>query len=267
MSQPAPAPAVANMEAGFTLVELLIAIILSVMFSGLVLGFMIDYWRGTATLINDSETLVSRQDAGDSLRQHLNPATHLIEQNSIADAHATVPDPGDASGTHWLIIHAIPGTTALPAKGSYTPLIYFESPSLDSSKNFIMNGAQPYYDEFILYLDGTNKELLLRSLANPNAPGDTLQTTCPPASATSSCPADTVIGTDLSAVDERYFSRSGLTVDYTSSTDPVTNQYDGPDFPAVDVVELTLHFSRQSVVNGGFNTLNETIVRVALRNS
>lgn len=253
-------------SAGFSLVELLVAMVLTLMFSGLVLNFLISFWGASATLQSDSETLITRQNAGDKLREALNAASHLIDQNSIADSHVLVNDPSDSTGTFWLLIHAIPSSISMPASGSFTPVFYFEAPSVDSSKEFIMNGEQPYYDEFILYLDGSKKELLLRTLVNPNATGDRLQTTCTPAIATSSCPADTMIASDVTEVDTRYFSRSGNTIDYTSITDPTTGDYIGPDFPAADVVELTVHIGRSSVVHGGADTSTETIVRVALRN-
>ena len=249
-----------------TLVELVIAMTFALMFSVLVLSFMLSFWSGVATLENDSETFVTRQNAGDRLREALNLATQLVDQNSLPDSHTLVGDPSDATGTYWLLIHAIPGTTSMPASGSYTPVFYFESPSVDSSKNFIMNGSQPYYDEFILYLNGTTKQLLMRTLVNPSATGDRLTTTCPASAATATCPADTVIASDVSSVSLRYFSRSGNTIDYTSITDPNTGNYIGPDFPSVEVVEVTLHLSRSSTLNGGQSTLNETIVRVALRN-
>lgn len=257
---------VGNDEHGFTLVELVVYMTLAVMFTILVFSFMFDFWGSAATLENDSETFVTRQDAGDSLRDRLNAAAHLISQNSIGDAHTLVGDPSDSTGTYWEIIHAIPGTTSMPGSGSYAPVIYYESPSIDSSKNYIMNGSQPYDDEFVLYLNGSTKQLLLRTLVNPSASGDRLKTSCPAASASSTCPADTIIASDVTSVSARYFSRSGNTIDYTSVVDPVTGLPIGPDFPSVEVVELTLNLGRKSTVNGSQSTLNETIVRVALRN-
>jgi type II secretory pathway pseudopilin PulG len=252
-------------EAGFTLVELLVVMILTIMFSGLILTFFLDLWGSTASLENDSETLVTRQDAGDVLREAFNVTSSLINQNGIADAHANNPDPGDVSGTHWLILHAIPGNTAMPASGT-TPLLYYTAPSVDSSKNFIMNGVQPYQDEFVLYLDGSTKQLLLRTLASPGASGNRKVTSCPPAQASASCPADRLLATDVSSVDKRYFSRSGNLLDWTSITDPVTGASIGPDFPSVEVLELTLNLHRKSVLHAGNDTTNKTIIRVAFRN-
>ena len=129
-----------------------------------------------------------------------------------------------------------------------------------------MNGAQPYYDEFILYLNGSTKQLLLRTLANPNASGDLHKTSCPAASASSSCPADLIMSDTITSVDTAYYSKSGNTIDFTSSTDPITGQYDGPDFPVVEVISITLHLNVRATIEGTTATTNQTVIRVALRN-
>lgn len=253
-------------QAGFTLVELIVAMILIVFFSGMVLTFMFDFWGSAATLQTDSETLVERENAEDRVRSLLNVTSHLIDQNSIADSNVEVPDPGDSTGTHWLLIHAIPETITMPASGQYASVFYFQAPSVDANKNFILSGAQEYYDEYVFYLNGSTKQMLVRSLANPNATGNALTTTCPPASATSGCPADTVISSDVTSVDLNYYSKSGNVINYESSTDPSTGQYDGPDFPAVEVVQLTIHLQRNAAIDGATSTSNQTVIRVALRN-
>ncbi len=251
---------------GFTLVELLLYIILVSMFSTMVVTAMLDYWSTVATLINDNETLVSRADAGDSLRTYLNAAAKLADQNSVQDDHVLVPDPSDSTGKYWLTIHAIPGTTNMPSTGSYAPIFYFEAPSVDSSKNFIMNGTQPYYDEFILYLNGTTQQLLLRTLVNPSATSDRLKTSCPATLASSTCPAALIMSDYISSVDLSYYSKAGTSINYTSSTDPSTGLYNGPDFPLVEVVSMTLHLNRRATIKGSTPTMNETVIRVALRN-
>ena len=252
-------------QGGFTIPELIIVMTVTALLTVFILGFALDYSGSTANLENDAETFVTRQNSGDALRDALNVGSTLISQNSIADSHVLVTDPSDATGTHWLFIHAIPGNIATPSSG-YKPVFYYTAPSVDSSKNFIMNGAQPYYDEFVLYLSATNHQLLQRTLVNPYATGDRLKTTCPLAQATASCPADKNMGTDIASIDTRYFSKSGNTIDYTSITDPLTGGYIGPDFQAVEVIELTLHLSRKATYHGTANTSNETIIRVALRN-
>jgi prepilin-type N-terminal cleavage/methylation domain-containing protein len=250
---------------GFTLVELLVVMVLTVMFSGIIMTFFLDLWGSTATLENDSETFVSRQDAGDKLREAFNAATDLVTQNGIPDNHPNNIDPTDPTGTYWLKIHAIPATTDMPSSGT-TPLLYFEAPSVTSSKTFIMNGIAPFQDNYVLYLDAATKSLKMRVIANPTASGDRVTTTCPTANVSPSCPADKTIASDITSVSTRYFSRSGNLLDWTSITDPLTGQYIGPDFPSVEVVEVTLHLARKSTLHGGTNTTNETIIRVAFRN-
>jgi hypothetical protein len=230
-----------------------------------VLSFFLDLWGSTASLENDSETFVTREDAGDSLREAFNAASGLINQNGIADTHTDNPDTTIPSGNFWTPIHAVPGTTNMPTTGT-TPVLYFQAPSVDSSKNFILNGSLSYQDNFVLYLDSSNKSLMLRSLANPSATGDRILTSCPPNLATSTCPADRVVAADVSAMSMRYFSRSGNLLDWTSIVDPITGAYIGPDFPSVEVLELTLQLHRKSTLHSGAATDNQTIVRIAFRN-
>src|SRR5258708_1589683 len=130
-----------------------------------------------------------------------------------------------------------------------------------------MNGSQPYEYEYIFYLDGSTKELLSRVLANPSATGNSAKTTCPPAMATLSCPADKIVAENVASVATRYFSRTGNTIDYTSIWDPDTNSYAGPDFPSVDVIEFTLNLTLKPIFQTTNATVNATIIRVAMRNS
>jgi hypothetical protein len=266
MSRPYYLRSNGSSQAGFTVPELIIMMVVTTLLTLLVFSFAVSFWSTTATLQSDSDTLATRLNADDALRRLLESSSGLIEQNSILDPYAANPDPVSGNN-YWVTIHAIPGNTPVGTTGTTTPLLYSQAPSIDASKNMIMNGSQPYQDQFVLYLNGTTKQLLLRNLANPSATGDQLKTSCPANHTTSTCLADRIISDNVSSVDTRYFSRSGNTIDFTSITDPNTGNYAGPDFPAVDVVELTLHLYHQSTLHGGTNTLNQTTIRVALRNS
>jgi len=254
-------------QAGFTLVELMSTLVITLLFSGLIIYFTFEYWRTSATLSNDMETFVGRLNAGDRLREALNASSGLINQNSIADTHTGNADPAQPSGTYWLPIHAIPGDIAMGAAGTITPVLYFKAPSIDTSKNIVLNGAQPYEDEFVLYMDGSTKALRMRVLANGSATSNSRVPTCPPASVSSTCPIDRLIAENISKVTMRYFSRSGNLIDYTSIVDPTTGAYIGPDMTSVEVVEIGLSVFKKSTVHGGADTSSQTIVRVALRNS
>lgn len=256
-----------NNQKGFSLPELIVVIVLSGLFSSLILFFFINYFRYGYLLQADLDTLTTRLNAGDILREGVGSSTGLIIQNSIADSNTLVADPDNASGNYWLPIHAIPGNKPVGNSGTETPLIYFRRFSLNNSGNYIMNGSQPYEDEYILYLDGTTRSLMQRTLANPSATGNRATTSCPPNLASVSCPADKTVADDLASIDMRYFSRNGNLIDYTSIWDADTNSYIGPDFTVVEVVELTLNLSKKPSLQTTYATSNSTIIRIALRNA
>jgi type II secretory pathway pseudopilin PulG len=257
---------IANNE-GFTITELLIVIIMTSLLTLIVMLFAFDLWRTSAIQEADNDTLLNRFNAGDVLREEIGTSSGLIIQNGIADAHVLVPDASIPGNNYWQPIHAIPGNKFVGATGTYTPLIYFRRNSVNNSKAYIMNGNLPYEDEYVLYLDGTKKALMQRNLANPSASGDKLKTSCPPAIATATCPADKTIATDLASVSVRYFSRTGNQIDWTSITDPDTGAYIGPDFPAVEVMEFTINVSKKPSFSSTNPVRNSTIIRIALRNS
>lgn len=252
-------------EEGFTLPELLVVIFLSSMFTGLLLFFMISYWRYGLMLESDLDTLGSRLNAGDYLRENLNPSSGLINQNSIADANPHKPDTTAVPANYWELIRAIPGTISVGASGTYTPVVYFRRPSVNTSGAVAMNGTQPFEDEYVIYLDGTTKKLMSRILANPSVVNNRILTSCPPSVATVSCPADRIVSADVSSVQMRYFSKTGNLIDYTSSYDTDTNSYTGPDFPVVEVVEFTINLSKKPLFQKTNATVNSTVIRVALR--
>jgi prepilin-type N-terminal cleavage/methylation domain-containing protein len=253
-------------QRGLTIVELLVVIIVSSIIMTVITTFALNYWTNSAVLQTDEETLVTRLTAGDYLRNTVNAASGLIIQNDLADNHVGNADPADGTGKHWLPIHAVPGTIAVGGTGTTTPLVYFNRPSINTSQAIIMNGTTPYQDDVVLYLNGTTKQLLARIVANPYAPGNRASTTCPVAIATTSCPRDTLIADQVSSVTMRYFSRSGNTIDHNSITDPLTGNYIGPDFPSVEVVEFNLKLLKKAQLKKGQTTINQTVVRVALRN-
>lgn len=252
---------------GFTIPELLVVIILAAFFSTLIMDFAFNYWRDAFSLQSDEDTLTTRLNAGDILREEIGTSSGLIIQNSLADPNALVPDPAIPGGKYWLPIHAIPGNKPAGSSGAITPLIYFRRYSVNASGQYIMNGTQPYEDEYVLYLSGSGKSLMQRSLANAAATGNKLKTSCPASLATATCPADKVIATNLASVDMRYFSRTGNTIDYTSIFDTNTNSYAGPDFTVVEVVELQLNLSAKPTFQKTNSTSNSTIIRIALRDS
>jgi hypothetical protein len=254
-------------DSGFTVAEMLTTTIVTAFFVTIILFFMFNYWRYGSLLEANLDTFVTRLDAGDYLRENLGNSSGTIIQNSIADNHTLVPDPAISSNLYWKPLHAIPGNTSMGSGNTYKPLLYYKRYSVNTSGSLIMNGTQPYEDEYVLYMDGTTKKLFVRSLANPNASGNRLKTSCPPAQATTNCPADKAIVQDLASIDLKYFARSGNTIDWTSITDPNTGQYAGPDQPAVEAIEFTIHLIKKPFLQTTNASVKDTVIRVALRNT
>lgn len=253
-------------QSGFTIPELLIAISITGILITLILVFTVSYSRFGASLQLVSDSLVTRLNISDYFREKLGSSSGLITQNSIADINTGNPDTTISPAYFWKKNHAIPGNIANGSDGNITPVFYFKRYSQGSSGSFIMNGLVPYEDEYVIYMNNTTKSLNVRYLANPNATGNRLTTTCPSASATSSCPADAELINNVQSVDVRYFSRSGNLIDWTSIYDSGSGTYVGPDFPAVEVVELKINSTVTTKYQS--NTLNNaTIIRVAIRNT
>lgn len=254
-------------ESGFTVPELVTVMVVSLLFVNLIMFFGYNFWRTSILQGADQDTLITRLNAGDYLRENVGESAGLIIQNSLPDNSALAPDPAYANGFYWLPIHAIPGQISVGGNGTITPLLYFRKFSVNKSKAVVMNGTVPYEDEYILYLNGTTKQLLARTIANNNVANNKVSTTCSPTTATSTCPADKVVADSVSSVNMRYFSKTGTPLDYTSSTDPSSGAYNGPDFPIVEVVEFTINLQEKPLFEKSIATQNSTVIRIALRNS
>lgn len=252
-------------QKAFTIPEVLTVMVVTSVFVGIILFFTFNYWRYGALLESDLDTFVTRMNVGDNLRELVGTSSGLINQNSIPDSNTNNADPAYPSNLYWYPVHAIPGNTSISS--GTTPLLYFRRHSTNTSGAVAMNGAQPYEDEYILYINGSTKQLLLRTLANTNVANNKLKTSCPPAIATNTCPADKVLANDLASVDMRFFSRTGNLINYTSSYDNSINSYNGPDYPVVDVMEFTVNITKKPFLQKTNATTNSTIVRIALRNT
>ncbi|HVX24342.1 MAG TPA: prepilin-type N-terminal cleavage/methylation domain-containing protein [Candidatus Saccharimonadales bacterium] len=154
---------------GFTIVELLVVVsvfaIIGVAYSYLVANYFVVINRNgeladmTMTSQNLLRSTVENIRLGDGVRQ----------SNQITDPNA--PGGGwNTSDTSFVIVLAVP--------------------ALDSSHDYIIDPdtGSPYMNELIYYKNGS--QLMERRLANPDAAGDTLKTTCPSNLATPTCQAD-----------------------------------------------------------------------------
>lgn len=253
-------------QEGFTISELVIVLVMTSLLMGVIMMFVFYFWKYSYVLDYSQDSLVQRLNVNDFLRDSIGTSAGLINQNGLADAHTNLPDPAIPSNLYWKPLHAVPGNYPISNNGSAVPLIYYRKFSVNGQGAFIMNGVQPYEDEYVLYLDSNTKQMMLRTLANPNAANNKAKTSCPPSVADNNCPADKTLINDIKSVDIRYFSRSGNLIDWTSVWDPDINSYAGPDLANAEVVELTINVERLAFYSTNRNTINSTIIRIALRN-
>lgn len=154
---------------GFTLVELNLSIAIMAIIAVSLLAIITNY----LVLITRTNTIIDMTvDSQSLLRtavEELRYGAGVRQTNTITDANA--PAGGwNTSNANFVIIIA--------------------TPAADSDRNYIIDTStgSPYMNELVYYKSG--RTLYKRILANPSATGNSLTTSCPPASATASCPAD-----------------------------------------------------------------------------
>lgn len=265
---------------GFTLVEMIIVIVMTTVLSMIIFAIGYQYLKQAASLSARTNFYHDRLNVADYLRQNVGMSTGLLNQNSISDPNRLVPDAADATNTRWKLIHAIP--SALGSAATITPIVYYSQDALRRDGTPIMNGANPYQNEFIMYHDGPTSELRIRALAHPGAVDNITQTTC--TTATPTCPKDKVLLTGVQTVEMRYFSRSGEDIDFRDSCDPdvyycagttppACEQIDpytgcnGLDFSQVEVAQFKLKVRKTIESDVSRSIYNSTIIRIALRNA
>lgn len=168
-------------EAGFTTIEIMIAITMMSVIALVVLDFFVDnlisYHRNESQVMLQANT----RQAIDALSRTIRSAQGVEATNSITDANQTGGWSTDAN------------------------TIVLATPSLDSSQNPIYADASHntlYTDNIILYVD--SDIIYRRVLANPNASGNAAITTCPPSAASPSCPADSRVVEDIATLTLAY---------------------------------------------------------------
>ena len=95
-------------------------------------------------------------------------------------------------------------------------VIVIPVPAVDSSHNYIIDPAtgSPYMNELVYYKSGLT--LMQRTLANGNATGNSLNTSCPPSLATASCRADRELATYVSSMTFILYDQDGAQTTDTS---------------------------------------------------
>jgi prepilin-type N-terminal cleavage/methylation domain-containing protein len=156
-------------QTGFTLTELSISITIIGMLTVSLLGALTYYYTNimrnniAADMNLDSQNLIR------STAEEIRYGSGVRQTNTISDPNS--PAGGwNTSNANFVIVIAKPAT--------------------DTSNNYIIDSltGAPYTNEIVYYKQGS--DLFRRNLAHPLATGNSFKTSCPPQSATASCPAD-----------------------------------------------------------------------------
>jgi len=214
-------------DQGFTLVELNMSItILAIIMVSLLAVFTTFLVIITRNNVSTDMT-VDSQNLLRTVVEEIRYGAGVRQTNTITDANG--PTGGwNTSNTSFVIITAIP--------------------ALDSSNEYIIDTdtGLPFFNEMVYFKQDST--LHKRILANPAAAGNKLKTTCPSASASSSCPADIKLVDNVSSMVFTLYDQ-----DNGATTDPLLARS----------VKIDLTMSRETF--GAPLTLDNSI-RTTLRN-
>ncbi len=179
-------------QSGLTLVELLIALTLTSAIFTLIISFSVDKLTDSSkqsiryTLLSNAETGLNR------VANDIRLATSADDNNRWQDPYSPGA-PGDQ----------------LSWQSSSSSTLVLAIAAVDGNNNIIFDDAHDYVsakNNVIYYL--SNGTLYRRTLAAPNT-GNVAVTTCPPASATGSCPADRDVLDNVSSFSVQYYGSDG----------------------------------------------------------
>lgn len=215
-------------EAGLSIVELLVVIGISSM---LLVAFL------TVSLYMYGDTIrstVYSQMATESSRILRSVVEELRQSSSIRTSNAN-PD-ANAPGGGW--------TTS-----NSNLILIISVPAVDSNNEFIMDPdtGYPFSNEIVYFASGNR--LYKRYLAHANASGNTRQTTCPEASASSTCPPDILMSSNFRDMNFVFYDQD----------DAVT-----ANIPDARSIKLIIQMQRQTF---GKSLQFDNNIRITIRNT
>lgn len=172
-------------QAGMTLVELTITMVLITVVSLSMAVFVLNGVRTYATAAAKSDLLAQAQTASDRIAADIMLAASADHNNRVADQYPPVtgnPTSWQSNANTLILATAVENTSG--------NIVYADASNYVSHKNNVI-----YYVK--------DKTLHRRVLAAA-VTGNKSRTTCPPANATSGCPADSVVLTDVVSVTFSY---------------------------------------------------------------
>lgn len=175
-------------QKGFTLPELIVTMTLMMILSLTLANFVVN-WFGTASLAQ------ARADLLTNAENALDTITNDIRLSGSADDTNRWPDANGPGGQQF-------------GWHSGTQVLVLAKAATDTSNNIIFSDPAQYItqkDNVVYYL--SNGTLYKRTIAADD-PNSAAVTTCPPASATQSCPADKTIATGVKGFTITYYDEN-----------------------------------------------------------
>lgn len=157
---------------GFTIVEAIIAVVVAAILVTTLLTVTFSFYGNSVRTSTQARLAVESESILRSMVEELRISSGVRASNTISDPNA--PAGGWTTSNSSLVL-------------------IISTPVFDSSNNFVIDSTtgEPYQNEIVYY--ATNGTLYKRYLANSSAPGNLFKTSCPAASATSTCPADVAL--------------------------------------------------------------------------
>lgn len=192
-------------QAGFTVVEMAIALVVAGFLAAAIFMATFDYYADLARSNTTADLALESQTILAQMTEDIRLADAISDHNIIADSNAP------AGG--WV--------TSNPGN-----VIIIEDPAIDSNRNVIYNSDTgfPYRNEYIYFTSGNN--MYKRVLANPDAVGNTAVTTCPASDSSPTCPPDRLFSSNVSNLSFTFYDNLGNTTGDTASTRSVDLQID-----------------------------------------
>lgn len=206
-------------QRGFSLVEMLITITLVSILSLTVANFIANWLQISDIAQARAALLANAENALDKISTDIRLSGNVDQNNRWADANA-------------------PGGSLYGWQSNSSTLVLARI-ATNSQNDVLFSDASQYIpekDNIVYYVSG--KKLYRRVIAADN-PNTAATTTCPPASATSSCPADSKVGEDITAFSITYYNADdqvvgpedaravqlSITVSQTKGGEPVSASY------------------------------------------
>lgn len=224
-------------QSGYTLAELLIAFFIIIILSGALTSLYFIFFNTTLRNNYQARLAVESQGILRSIVEELRVSSG-VRTNSRPDANVI------GGGSNWSTSNA-----------NLVLIIATPAVNVDNEILFDTSAGAPYMNEIVYF--ATNGQLFKRYLADDTAIGNRYTTSCPPAIADASCPADVLLSTHFKSMDFSFYDQDNVLID-PGAPDPTPN-----DIALARSIELNIDMEHKTF---GQIVLYNNKIRMTMRN-